>query len=82
MQNKKILCLSSKYVTYKFQWRHFGFTSKSLRAGLTDWKSLAKLETRLQVELQMTELLALLEQTDSVTLKVLTSWKTIRFCWC
>ena len=33
--------------------------SLSLWAGLTDWQSLTKLETGLQVELQMTELLAL-----------------------
>ena len=56
-------------------WGRFWFTSISLWAGLTDWQSLTKLETGLQVELQMTELLALLEQTVLVTLNVLTiSW--------
>ena len=55
-------------------WGRFRFTSISLRAGLTDWQSLTKLETGLQVELQMTELLALLEQTVLVTLNGLTSW--------
>ena len=38
-------------------------------SSLTDWQSQPKLETGLQVELQMTELLALLEQTVLVTLK-------------
>ena len=52
----------------------FRFTSVSLRAGFTDWQSQTKLETGLQVGLQTTELLALLEQTDLVTLNVLTSW--------
>ena len=33
--------------------------SLNLRAGLTDWQSLTKLQTGLQAELQMTELLAL-----------------------
>ena len=54
------------------------FTNRS------NWQSLAKLETGLQVELQMTELLALLEQTDLVTLNVLTSWLillTLRTLW-
>ena len=55
-------------------WERVQFTSISLRAGLTDWQSLTKLETGLQVELQMTELLALLEQTVLVTLNVLASW--------
>ena len=55
-------------------WGRFWFTSISLRTGWTDWQSLTKLETGVQVELQMTELIGLLEQTDLVTLIVLTSW--------
>ena len=51
-------------------WGRFWFKGISLRK---QW-SLTKLETGLQVELQMTELLALLQQTDLVTLSVLTSW--------
>ena len=35
-------------------WGQFRYTSISLWAGLTDWQSLTKLETGLQVELQMT----------------------------
>ena len=54
-------------------WGRFQLTSISLRAGLTDWQAVTKLGTGLQVELQMTELLALLEQTVLVTLNVLTS---------
>ena len=52
----------------KCSWGRFQFTSISLWAGLTDWQSLTKSETGLQVELHMTELLALLEWTDLVTL--------------
>ena len=37
-------------------------------------QSPTKLEKGLQVELQMTELIALLEQTDLVILNVLASW--------
>ena len=37
-------------------------------------QSPTKLEEGLQVELQMTELIALLEQTDLVILNVLASW--------
>ena len=48
--------------------------SISLQTGLTDWQSQTKLEVGLLVELQMTKLLGLLEQTDLVTLNVLTSW--------
>ena len=51
----------------------FWFTSISLREG-SDSQSLTKLQTGLQVELQMTELFALLEQTVLVTLNVWTSW--------
>ena len=58
-------------------WRRFRFTPKSLWTGLPDWKSLTKLEARLKVELQMTESLALLEQTDLVILDVLTTWLTL-----
>ena len=53
-------------------WGRFQFISISLQAGLTDWQSWTKLETGLQVEVQMTELFALLEQTVLVT-NVLTS---------
>ena len=35
-------------------WRRFRFTSLSLWTGLTDWQSLTKVKTGLQVELQMT----------------------------
>ena len=53
---------------------HFLSISISLQTGLIDWQSQTKLEAGLLVELQMTELLALLEQTELVTLNVLTSW--------
>ena len=55
-------------------WGRFYITSVSLGTDLNDWQSLTKLETGIQVELQMTELIALLEQTDLVTWNVLLSW--------
>ena len=48
-----------------------------MQIGLAEKESRTKLETGLQVELKMTELLALLEQTDLLTLNVLTSWLTL-----
>ena len=62
-------------------WGCFRFTSISSWAGLTNWQSLTKLGTGLQVEIQMTELLALLEQTDLLTLNVLTSWLILLMLW-
>ena len=67
-------CLRLFLLLTSRSWGRVRLTSISLRAGLSDWQSLTKLETGLQVELQMTELLALLEQTDLLTLNVLTSW--------
>ena len=61
----------------RYSWICFQFKSKSLWTDLTDWQSLTKLETILQVQLQMPELLALLEQPDLVTLNVLVSWLTL-----
>ena len=58
-------------------WGRFRFTSISLWTGLTDWKSLTKLETGSQVELQMTELIVLLEQSNLVKLNVLTTWRIL-----
>ena len=43
-------------------WGRFRFTSISLQASLAGRESLTKLETGLQVELRMTELLALLNK--------------------
>ena len=53
------------------------FTSVSLWTGLTDWQSLTKLETGSQVDLHMTGLHALLEQTGLLTLNVLMSSLTM-----
>ena len=58
-------------------WGRFWFTSVSLQTVSTDWQFLTKSETDLKVELKMTELLAILEQTNLVVSNILTSWPTL-----
>ena len=55
----------------------FRFTSISLRTGLTDSHSLTNLKTDQEVELQMTGLPGVLEQTSLLKLNVLISWLTL-----